>query len=82
MTDAERISRLRRWWNSARSTVIETTWEARFWACLGIAGILHSGLANSIAVVFFMSAWANYRAAALTKKEAQREMLEEEAEEA
>jgi len=78
----ERYVRLRRWWASARSTVITLTWEARFWALVGIVGIFWKPLSTSIAVIFFMSAWALVRGATVQKRDAQREMLEEEAEEA
>jgi hypothetical protein len=70
---------VRDWWRSARSTVVTLTWEARFWAVIGITGVLWRGLANSIPVLFFMSAWACFRTASLGKTEAKREMLEEEA---
>jgi fatty acid desaturase len=78
----ERFARLRRWWASARSTVVTLTWEARFWAVIGIIGVFWKGLSTSIAAIFFMSAWALVRGASVQKHEAQREMLEEEADEA
>ena len=72
----ERFVRLRRWWASARSTVITLTWEARFWALVGIVGIFWKPLSTSIAVIFFMlqeldfhelpDALANVRAALKT----------------
>jgi hypothetical protein len=78
----DRTSRLRAWWESARTTVITLRWEQRFWAVVGIAGVFWEGLANSIPVLFFMSAWACFRGAGTQKAEAQRDMLEEEADEA
>lgn len=82
MADAQRLSRLRRWWNSAHSTFITQTWESRFWVAVGLAGFFFDELSTSIAVIFFMSAWANVKGANNEKQQAKREMLEEEAEEA
>jgi hypothetical protein len=81
VSEAERISRLRRWWSSARSSFVTLTWEARFWALFGLTGVVWRPLANSIPILFFMSAWACFRGASVGKQEAKREMLEEEAEE-
>lgn len=78
----ERISRLRQWWHSARSTVTTSTWEARFWSIFGLAGVVYRPLAASIPVLFFISCWANVKGARNEAQGAKREMLEEEAEEA
>lgn len=80
--DTGRTSRLRDWWNSARSTVTESTWEARFWVLFGLLGAWRKELSTSIAVLFFVSCYANAKASWIQKAEAKREMLEEEAEEA
>lgn len=77
-----RLARLRTWWASARSTVVESTWEARVWAVVGLAGVAWRPLAASVPAVFFMSAWANAKAARIQRGEAEREMLQEEADEA
>lgn len=73
-------SKFATWWASARSTVAEATWEARFWMVVGIAGLGWRPLRESIPVLFFMSAWANVKSNRTEAQAAKREMLEEEAE--
>ena len=82
MQEPERLSRLRRWWNSARSTVITSTWEARFWVLIGVLGVFRKELSTSVAALFFISCWANVKGAKNEAQGAKREMLEEEANEA
>jgi hypothetical protein len=73
---------LRRWWRSAASTVVTQTWESRFWVLIGVIGVVHDPLSNSVPVIFFMSAWANVKGAKNEAQGAKREMIEEQAEEA
>lgn len=81
MDEPERISRLRAWWRSARSTYQEATWERRIWACVGLIGLFVKPLRESVPAVFFMSAYALSKGSSAEAKLAKREMLEEEAEE-
>jgi len=69
------------WIKSSKSSFLEVTWEARFWVALAIAGIVYPPLAASIPIVFFMSAWANFRSAAIHKKTLEEEVVQEELEE-
>lgn len=78
----ERLSRLRRWWESARSTYVSLRWEGRFWILFAIVGVIWHPLATSIPVLFFISCWANVKGAMNQAQQAKREMLEEEADEA
>lgn len=74
-----RRQRLERWWETARSTVVMSTWEARFWTAFGIAGCLVRPLRESIPVLFFLSAYANAKASRAEAQSAKIEMREEEA---
>lgn len=76
-----RLQRLRLWWASARSTVVEATWERRFWVAVCIAGLAISSIRTSIPILFFMSGWALVKGAGIEKVQAQRDMLQEEADE-
>jgi hypothetical protein len=80
--EQQRWVRLRRWWDSARSTAVESTWERRFWIVVALVGLAWEPLRTSIPVLFFMSAWACQVGAAGRADVARREMLEEQADEA
>lgn len=82
MDEPERISRLREWWRSARSTFVEATWERRGWVLVSLIGLVWGPLRESVPAIFFMSAYALAKTSKVEQQEAKREMLEEEAEEA
>ncbi len=64
------------WLKDTRSTLFGLTWEARFWGLVGLGGVFYPKLASSISIVFFMSAWANAKAASIQKKEVEKECEE------
>lgn len=76
----ERRARLARWWHTARSTYITNQWEANGWIVFGLAGVFVRPLRESIAVIFFISCYANSKGARSTAQSARLEMREEEAE--
>ncbi len=50
------------------------TWEARFWTLFGMAGVAFRPLRESIPVLFFLSAYANSKAARAEAQAAHNEM--------
>lgn len=74
-----RRERLARWWHTARSTWILSTWESRAWTMFGLAGVFIRPLRESIPVLFFLSAYANAKGARAEAQGAKIEMREEEA---
>lgn len=77
----ERITRLRRWFNSAKSTYQEATWERRFWIVISLLGLVLEPVRNSLPALYFMSSWALVKGSSNEKALAKQAMLEEQAEE-
>jgi hypothetical protein len=75
-----RADRLRRWWDTARSTWVLNTWEARWWTAFGISGVFIRPLRESIPVLVFLSAYANAKGSRAEAQSAKMEMREEESE--
>lgn len=76
-----RLQYLRRWAASAKSSIQEATFEQWLWAGVSVGGLVLRALREWGPAVYFMSSWALFKASSIEKRQAKRELLEEQAEE-